>query len=66
MKVSQSPEDVLTCCAWNKDNNKFVVSIGALVVLFQSFNDNYKFQTIFFRWAEFVAIFINAIWKVTY
>ncbi|KAF2901274.1 hypothetical protein ILUMI_04911 [Ignelater luminosus] len=25
MKVSQSPEDVLTCCAWNKDNNKFVV-----------------------------------------
>ncbi|XP_031339856.1 WD repeat-containing protein 26 isoform X1 [Photinus pyralis] len=25
LKVSQSPEDVLTCCAWNKDNNKFVV-----------------------------------------
>lgn len=25
LKVSQSPEDVLTCCAWNKDSNKFVV-----------------------------------------
>lgn len=25
LKVSQSPEDVLTCCAWNKDNNKFLV-----------------------------------------
>lgn len=26
LKVSQSPEDVLTCCAWNKDGTKFVVS----------------------------------------
>lgn len=25
LKVSQSPEDVLTCCAWNKDGTKFVV-----------------------------------------
>lgn len=26
LKVTQSPEDVLTCCAWNKDGNRFVVS----------------------------------------
>lgn len=25
LKVSQGPEDVLTCCAWNKDGTKFVV-----------------------------------------
>ncbi|KAJ8947528.1 hypothetical protein NQ318_005005 [Aromia moschata] len=25
LKVSQSPEDALTCCAWNKDGTKFVV-----------------------------------------
>ncbi|XP_050299546.1 WD repeat-containing protein 26 [Anthonomus grandis grandis] len=25
LKVSQSPEDALTCCAWHKDGNKFVV-----------------------------------------
>lgn len=25
LKVSQSPEDVLTCCSWNKDGTKFVV-----------------------------------------
>ncbi|XP_060532126.1 WD repeat-containing protein 26 [Cylas formicarius] len=24
LKVSQSPEDALTCCAWNKDGTKFV------------------------------------------
>ncbi|XP_022899945.1 WD repeat-containing protein 26 [Onthophagus taurus] len=24
-KVSQTPEDILTCCAWNKDGTKFVV-----------------------------------------
>lgn len=26
LKVSQSPEDALTCCAWNKDGTRFVVS----------------------------------------
>lgn len=26
-KVTQSPEDALTCCAWNKEGTKFVVSI---------------------------------------
>ncbi|KAJ8964842.1 hypothetical protein NQ317_006891 [Molorchus minor] len=25
LKVSQSPEDALTCCAWNKDGTRFVV-----------------------------------------
>ncbi|XP_018327343.1 WD repeat-containing protein 26 isoform X2 [Agrilus planipennis] len=25
LKVSHSPDDVLTCCAWNKEGNKFVV-----------------------------------------
>jgi hypothetical protein len=25
LKVSQSPEDALACCAWHKDGTKFVV-----------------------------------------
>lgn len=25
LKVTQSPEDALTCCAWNKDGTRFVV-----------------------------------------
>lgn len=30
LKISQSPEDVLTCAAWNKDGTKFVVSVNIL------------------------------------
>lgn len=28
LKVTQSPEDALTCCAWNKDGTRFVVRMN--------------------------------------
>lgn len=61
VKISQSPEDVLTCCGWNKDNNKIVVCVIILKKL-----PLITKKIVYFRSGEYVANFISLIQKEIY